>query len=130
MTNLGLDMNGIHQVLAYAVHVNLTGGDIRTIERNANELLNACKDISLAVNTRKTKYMEVGRHLVLMANEHITVGSNSHDEAKAFKYFESLLMNRNSIPEKIKCRLKAGNSYYSVQTHFKIKKKYNNNIAS
>ena len=25
-------------------------------------LLNACDDIGLAVNTRKTKYMEVGRH--------------------------------------------------------------------
>jgi len=31
-TNLGLDMNGTHQVLAYADDVNLIGGDIRTIE--------------------------------------------------------------------------------------------------
>ena len=33
-TNLGLDMNGTHQVLAYAEDVNLMGDDIRTIERN------------------------------------------------------------------------------------------------
>jgi hypothetical protein len=32
-TNLGLDMNGTHQVLAYADDVNFIG-DIRTIERN------------------------------------------------------------------------------------------------
>ena len=58
-TNLGLDMNGIHQVLAYADDVSLTGDDIRTIERNANVLLNACKDIDLAVNTWKTKFKDI-----------------------------------------------------------------------
>ena len=31
-TNLGMDMNGTHQVLAYADDVNLIGDDIRTIE--------------------------------------------------------------------------------------------------
>jgi hypothetical protein len=34
--------------------------DIRTIERNADVLLNACKDIGLAENTGKTKYIEAG----------------------------------------------------------------------
>ena len=33
-TNLGVDMNGTPQVLAYANDVNLIGLDIRTIERN------------------------------------------------------------------------------------------------
>ena len=40
-TNLGLDMNGTHQVLTYADDVNLIGEDIRTIERNADVSLNA-----------------------------------------------------------------------------------------
>ena len=40
-TRLGLGMNGTHQVLAYADDVNLIGDDdIRTIERNADVLLN------------------------------------------------------------------------------------------
>jgi len=60
-------MNGTHQVLAYEGDVNLIGVDIRTIERNADVLLNACKDIDLAVNTRKTKYMEIGRHRGMIA---------------------------------------------------------------
>jgi len=34
-------------------------------------LLNACKDISLAVNTGKTKYMEIGCHRGTIANAHI-----------------------------------------------------------
>ena len=54
-------MNGTHQVLAYADDVNLIGDDIRII-KNADMLLNACKDIGLAVNTGKTKYMEIVRH--------------------------------------------------------------------
>ena len=55
-------MNDTHQVLVYADDVNLIGDDIRTIERNANVLLNTCKHIGLSVNTGKTKYMEIGRH--------------------------------------------------------------------
>jgi hypothetical protein len=80
-------------------------------------LLNACKDIGLAVNTEKTKYMEIGRHRVMIANEHIKKCINSCEEVKTFNYLSSLLANQNSIQEEIKCSLKAGNScYYSVQT--------------
>ena len=51
--NLDQAMNGNHQVLAYEGDVNLIGDDIRNVERNADVLLNACKDIDLAVNTGK-----------------------------------------------------------------------------
>ena len=40
-------MNGTHQVLTYADDVNLIGHDIRTIEINADVLLNASKNIGL-----------------------------------------------------------------------------------
>ena len=53
--NLGLDMNDNHQVIAYADDVNLIGDNIRIIERNAGVLLNAYKDIGLAVITGKYK---------------------------------------------------------------------------
>jgi hypothetical protein len=59
-------------------------------------LLNACKDIGLAISTGKTKkYMEVGGHWDIMANEHISVGSNSYEKAKTFKYSGSLFRNQN-----------------------------------
>ena len=35
-TSLSLDMNGTHEVLAYADNVNLIGDDIRSIEININ----------------------------------------------------------------------------------------------
>ena len=41
---------------------NCRSDDIRTIERNADVLLNACKDIGLAVNIGKTKYMIANEH--------------------------------------------------------------------
>ena len=50
---MGLDINGNHQVLARADDVNLTGNDIRTIERNTDVLLYVFKDIDLAVNIGK-----------------------------------------------------------------------------
>ena len=80
-------------------------------------LLNACKDIGLAVNIGKTKYMEIGHHRGMMANEHITLSISTYENVKTFKYLGSLLTNPNSIQEEIKCRLKAGNPCnYSVKT--------------
>ena len=78
-------MNGTHQVLAYA-----------------DVLLNACKDIGLAVNTGKTKYMKTGRHRGIMENEHIMVGTDSYEKVKTFKYLGSVETIQNSIHEEIK----------------------------
>ena len=44
----------------------------------ADLLLNACKDIGLALNTGKTKYMDIGHHPGMIANERIRIGSNSY----------------------------------------------------
>ena len=45
--------DGTHQVLTYEDDVNLIGDDIRAIERNADVLLNACKDVGFS-----SKYKE------------------------------------------------------------------------
>ena len=41
-------------------------------------LLDACRDVGLAVNIGKTKYMEIGRHRGVIANAHI----NSYEKEK------------------------------------------------
>jgi len=71
--------------LAYADDVNLIGYDIRTIERNADMLLNTCKDIGLAGNTGKTKCMEKRHHRGTIANAHIKIVSISYEKVKTFK---------------------------------------------
>ena len=48
-------MNGTHQVLAYVEDVKLIGDNMTTVERNADVLFNAYKDVSLAISTRETK---------------------------------------------------------------------------
>ena len=50
-------------------------------------LLNACRDIGLAVYTEKAKYMEIGRHQGMIANEHIRIGSNSYEKVKPFNIY-------------------------------------------
>ena len=60
--------------MAYADDVHLIGDDNGIIKRNAEVLLNACKDIRIAVNSGKTKYMEIGRYRGMVANEHIKIG--------------------------------------------------------
>ena len=94
--------------------VNLIVEDIRTTERNADVLLNAFKDIGLAVNTGKTKYIEMRRNRGIIVNALINILMK---KVKTFKYLLFLLANQNFLQEEIKCRLKAGNScQYSVQT--------------
>ena len=47
---------------------------IRTIERNTDVLSNAFNDIGSPVNVGKSKYMEVGCHQNMTADEYIMVG--------------------------------------------------------
>jgi hypothetical protein len=54
-------MNDPHQVLAYADGINLIGNYIRTIERNADLLLNIYKDVDLAVNIGEFNCMDDGK---------------------------------------------------------------------
>ena len=56
--------------------------------------------------------MEIGRRPGIIENEHIRIVSNSYEKMKTFKYLGSLMKNQNSIQEEIKCRLKAGNSFF------------------
>ena len=61
--------------------------------------------------------MEIGHHRDMITIEHIKVCKGFFEKMKTFKYLGSLVTNENFIQDEIKCRLKAGNSwYYSVQT--------------
>ena len=90
---IGLGVLGSWTKKAYADDVNLIGDHTTTIERNADVLLNVCKDIGLAVNTRKTKYMEVGFHRGMIANAHIKIGNNSYEKVETFNYLRSSSTN-------------------------------------
>ena len=57
----GLKLNGTHQLLVYADDVNILGGSVHTVQKNAEALVAATKEIGLEVNAHKTKYMTVSR---------------------------------------------------------------------
>jgi hypothetical protein len=58
---VGLKLNGTHQILAYADDINLVGDNIDTIKKNIETLIGASK-VGLERNVEKTKYMLLCGH--------------------------------------------------------------------
>jgi hypothetical protein len=86
---VGLKLNGIHQLLAYADDVNLLGYNMYTVKKNTETLIDASKQVGLEINAEKTKYM--------LLSHHQNVG-------------------QNLFQEEIKRRWNSGNAcYHSVQ---------------
>jgi hypothetical protein len=59
---VGLKLNGTHQILAYADDVNLLGDNMDAIKKNTETLIDASKEVGLEINVEKTKYMLLSRH--------------------------------------------------------------------
>jgi hypothetical protein len=54
---VGLKLNRTHQLLVYAVDVNLMGDITNTIKKDTEALIDTNKEVGLEVNTKKAKYM-------------------------------------------------------------------------
>jgi hypothetical protein len=50
---MGLKLNGTHQLLAQADDVNLLGDNIDTIKKNTEILINGIKEVGLEINVEK-----------------------------------------------------------------------------
>jgi hypothetical protein len=98
---VGLELNGTHQLLAYADET----------------LIGASKEVGLEINVEKTKYMLLSRRQNLGQNRDIVISNRPFENVSQFKYLGTTITNRNLIQEEIKRRLNSGNAcYHSVQT--------------
>ena len=113
---VGLKLNGTHQLLVYPDDVNILGGSQHTVKENAEALMVANKETGLEVNAEKTKYMVMPRYQNAGTSHSMKIYNSSFERVEEFKYLGTTLTNQNSIQEEVKRRLKSGNVYYqSVQ---------------
>jgi hypothetical protein len=104
--------------LVYADDVNTMCGSVHTgaVEKKAEALLVASKEIGLEATAEKSKYMVMYRDQNAGRSQNIETDNNSFESVEEFKYLGTNLTNQNSIQEKNKHRLKSRNAcYHSVQ---------------
>jgi hypothetical protein len=95
---MGLKLNGKHQLLAYADDVNLLGDNIDTIKKNMDILINVSKEIGLEINVDKTKYMLLSRHQNVGQNRDIEIANRSFENVSQFKHLgTTVTRKRGSI---------------------------------
>jgi hypothetical protein len=96
--------------------VNVVGGSVHTVKKNAEGLIVASKETGLEVNVDEIKYMVISRDQDAGRSHSIKIDNSSFERVEEFKYLGITLTNPNNTEEEIKSRLKSGNAcYHSVQ---------------
>jgi hypothetical protein len=84
----GMKLNGTHQILVYADDVNLLGGSVRTIRKNAEVLVVVNKETGLEANADKTKYMAMSRDQTAGRSHSMKIDTRSSERWKSSDIWE------------------------------------------
>jgi hypothetical protein len=90
---VGLKLNGTHQLLSYADDVNLLGDNIDTIHKNTDTSIDASKEVGLEVNVEKTKHMLVSRDQNAGENWNMKIGNRSFENGTELKDLAITVIN-------------------------------------
>jgi hypothetical protein len=82
---VGLKLNGTHQLLAYADDVNLLGGNIDTIKKNKETLIDANREVGLEINQNEGQ------------NRDTKIANRSFENVSQFNYPRTTVINQNLI---------------------------------
>jgi hypothetical protein len=80
---VGLKLNGTHQLLAYADVMNLLGDNLDTIKKNTLTLIYASKEVGLEINVKKTKYVLLSHQQNVGQNQDIKSVTRSFENVSS-----------------------------------------------
>jgi hypothetical protein len=116
---VGLKLNGTHQLLVYSDDMSLLGDNMDTIKKNAETIFGAGKVVGLEVNAERTRYMLLSRHHNARQNHNIKIAYTFSENVVQFRYSGTTVTNQNLIEKEIKRRLNSGNAcFHSVHNLF------------
>jgi hypothetical protein len=92
---MGLKLNGTHQLLVYADDVYLLGDNIDAMKKNTETLIGASKEVGLEVNTEETKYILLSRHQNAGQNYDIKIANRCFENVAKFRYLGTTVTNQD-----------------------------------
>ena len=92
-----MKLNGTHQLLAYADDVNILGGSVHTVKKNAEALVAATREI----NAHKTKYVTMSRDQNAGRIHSMKMDNSSIERVEEFKYLGTTLTNKILFRKKL-----------------------------
>jgi hypothetical protein len=109
---VGLKLNGTHQLLVYADDLNILGSNIYTKRKKTENLNDASKEVSPEVNEKKTKYMLLSSHQSAVQNRDMKIANRCFENVTMFRYLGTTITDQNLVQEEIKWRVNSGNACY------------------